>query len=444
MGNEHTSRRKALYLLLSLLVAAVMWIFVDNTSNNGSPRVIERELKDLPIEYMNEAVLAERGLMLLPEDTDTSVDLTLTGSRWNFGRLDKDEIRVQANLLDVVEVGKQRLSLAIYFPDALQGKFTKKGTGQMMATVNIAELYHKTVEVRCELTGNVAEGYTAGQLQLSHTEIEIRGQREDIDPVSYVKATLDLGENAETSVSATLEYQFCDKGGQVIDNSDGRIHATVDAITATLPVSVTKELTLVVNFIESAGVRTENLNADIQPSTIMVSGDASRLKNVNTIKLGDLDLLTLENGVGTYTFPITVPQDCQNLSGVTRATLTVSFKDMDRRTFPVNRFRFENVPEGKTAAPVTAETEVKLFGTSEDLDAITEEQLTLVADMSDFSAVTGTYTVPVTLEVASGGDIGVDGEYQIQVTLRESGPEEPPEPGEDAPAPEEQDANTEE
>ena len=48
-----------------------------------------------------------------------------------------------------------------------------------MAPSTSAELYRKTVDVRCEIIGNVAEGYSAGELQICPTEtLEIRGQQD--------------------------------------------------------------------------------------------------------------------------------------------------------------------------------------------------------------------------------------------------------------------------
>lgn len=59
-----------------------------------------------------------------------------------------------------------------------------------------------------------------------------------------------------------------------------------------------------------------------------------------------------------------------------------------------------------------------------------------MADLTNYSAASGTYTVPAFVEVASNaGDLGVSGNYQVQVRIREPHeplPEEPTEePGQD-------------
>lgn len=410
--------KKALYIVLSILVGAAIWVAVDQTSNNGNARLIDKEFTGLPIVYENEDVLADQGLMLLTDGTDFTVDLKLSGTRWDISSVDPDDITVKVDLGSITAIGSQRATATLLLPDS--GKFTRTLS---TITVNIAELYRKTVDVRCELTGTVADGYKGEQLQLSHTSIEIRGQKEDIDPVSYVKTTLDLGQNIESTVSEDLTYQFYDKNDQIIDNSEGRIHTTVETIRATVQVTMQKELPLRINFIDSAGARQQNVDAHLDPQYIMVSGDAAKLKNVNSITLADFDLLSLEDGVATYAYPITVPEGCQNSSGVTRATLTISWKDMTSAEVVTNSFQYENLPEGKTASVVTQEMTVRIFGTAEDVAAVTGEDVVLVADLSGYSAVSGSYTVPATVKISSGGDVGVSGDYQIQVTIRDRGEE---------------------
>ena len=57
------------------------------------------------------------------------------------------------------------------------------------------------------------------------------------------------------------------------------------------------------------------------------------------------------------------------------------------------------------------------------MDAVTGENITLVADLSDYSSALGSYTVPAVVEIDSGGDIGIAGTYEIQVAIREPGDE---------------------
>ena len=420
MEHKKMDRHKIVYLVLSFLVAVTLWIFVDVSSGEA----VEIEIKDIPIEYLNaDTVLAQRGLMLLEEGTTQTVDVKLTAStRWNSTSLDRSAVRATVDLTDVTETGSQRITITILYSEGAEG-ISKKSTSPTMATVNIGELYHKEVEVRCERVGTVAEGYSAGELELSPSVVEIRGQQEDIDPVSYVKVVLNY-DNATSTITEDLEFQYYDANDQLLSGEG--IHATVDTVTATLPINVTKELELTMNFIESPGARLSNVDWNIEPKSILVSGDADLLRDVESIVLDDFDLTALDSNT-RYSYTISLPEGCENLSGVTKATLTISFQDMKSAPVATTNIRCENVPEGKTASILTEQLTVVVFGTSADVDAVTGDDLVAVADLKDFSSAAGTYTVPVTIQ-STKGDLGVSGTYQIRVTLREGQAEEPEEP----------------
>ncbi len=428
--NGNISKRKAFYIALSVLVAAVIWIFVDLVgTTDGTPRVIEKQVKDVPITYVGEDILESRGLMLLEDETARTVDLNLTGTRADIAWLDVSAIKVRLSLTDITETGERTLGVSVYFSD--KRGFNHESTVKakpVMVSVNIGELDTKEIDVKCEIVGSVAQGFTAGQLQMSRTTMEIRGQTEDIAPVSYAKVVLNL-DNAESTVVQDLAYEYYDANAQPLDSRG--IYSSVETIQVTLPVTVTKELRLVMNFIQSPGASRKNIDYDINPKTVMVSGDAALLKDMESIVLDDLDLASLTGPI-TYSYPITVPEGCENLSGVTRAELKISFKDMVREDRTTTNFIFENLPEGKHCEILTAEMTVSIFGTSADVAAVTGENIQVAADLSGFGSANGSYTVPAEIRVRSGGDVGVSGTYQVRVTISEPPEETPPEG--DAPA----------
>ena len=81
-NDEMRSRRKGLYLAISILVAVGIWLFVDQISGpNNGPQLATREITDIPITFLNESGLDDKGLMMLDDGTDTTLDLTVEGTR---------------------------------------------------------------------------------------------------------------------------------------------------------------------------------------------------------------------------------------------------------------------------------------------------------------------------------------------------------------------------
>ena len=432
---KNNGRQKAVYMALCVLAAIVVWVFVDNFGSNGGPNIESKWFRDIPITYTSETVLTGRGMMLLDEGTDATVDLKLSGTRWDLALLDKDYIKVSADLSSVTRTGEQTVSpiSVSYSYSYFYNVISREQQSPSTISINVAELYHKTVDVRCEITGNVADGYSAGELQMTPTEIEVRGDKADVDAVSYVKVTLDLGEGATAAVTGDLPVQFYDSRDRLME--DTSLQASSDTIQVTLPVYVTKELELTMDFIESPGARLSNVDWEIEPSTVLVSGPADVLNSMESIVLDDFVLADL-GSTTNYSYAIPIPEGCENLSGVTRATLHISFQDMLRTSQATTNFRLVNAPEGRHVSILTARVVAILFGTSGEVSAVTEDDILVTADLADFGSAVGTYTVPAAVTV-SGHDVGVAGTYQLRVTISDEAPDEPEGPEEPDAPPEE-------
>ena len=237
-----------------------------------------------------------------------------------------------------------------------------------------------------------------------------------MERVSYAKVVLDIDSATETVVQ-DLAFQLYDYQDRLVEDAD--IHAMSDTIRVTMPVQIIKELPLNISFEESPGSSADNVDYDIFPASIKVCGDPAVLESVDSMLLGTITLAELNN-VGTYHYPIMLPEGCQNLSGETTATVVVSFKDIATTAVTVDNIQLENGPEDKLATVLTAEVEVTLRGRPEDLAAIRPEDIRVVGDLTDVATADGSYTVPAEVFVDTSRDVGVLGTYQIQVTISQA------------------------
>lgn len=404
-------KSRALYMLLSIVIAIAFWVYVDN--NNGGTKVIVTP-DAIPIDFVGEnTTLADRGLMLLG-DSDQTVTLKLEATRKVIARLDTTKIRIQADLSGVTATGWQKVNYKILYPSTVSSSsITVTYASAYTVSVDIGELYSREVPIHCEVQGKVADGYIAGELSCQPSTLELRGDEGLVDQVSYAKVILKI-DNAESTVSQMLDYHLYDANDQIVDSDE--IHATSSQIKVTLPVNVVKELPLTIKFDEAPGSSLSNVTYSIQPSTVTVSGDASVLKNVNSIVLDEFDLSSLESSA-VYNYVIKVPKGCENLSGVTRATMKIAFKDLTTATLAATQFECENIPDGKQVEILTSELNVTLRGPAADVAKVIPEDLLVTADLKDISSASGSYTVPAKVTVKTEGDIGTVGDYQIKITI---------------------------
>ena len=404
-------RRNSFYLVISILVALGIWVYVDITQDITA----SKEVSNIPVEFQGEdTTLAERGLMLLP-DSETTIDLKLEGAKSILAQLDTAKLRVQADLSAVTETGIQTVPCRVIYPEY---KFSSRltattPTNSFNITIDVGELYSREVEIHCDIQGTVAEGYIAGEPQFTPEKLELRGPQEEVDAVSYAKVSLNI-ENATETVDQALPYVLYNEAGEPI--SGGDIHAVQDEIRVVLPVDVVKELPLEIDFQEFPGLSKNNISNQIEPASIVVSGEASLLNDVDRLVLDSFDLSQM-GGNEVYHYVIQLPEGCTNLSGVTRATLTISFIDLVQDTRTATEFQAENVPEGKSVTILTDELTVRIQGTAADVAAVHDRDITVRADLQEVSAASGTYTVPAEILISTGGDVGVVGTYQVTVIL---------------------------
>lgn len=421
-NTENTAKTNWVYLVIAFLLAVVIWAIADE--NQTARR--DTTIKDIPIEYLFEdTTLANRGLMLL-EDSDETVDVKLEGPRTIIADLDPDIVRVQVDLSSVITTGRQNVSYRISYVNSsnyFNSNLSNVSTSNTVS-VNIGALSKKDVEIRYDIYGNVATGYIAGSIQLEPDVLEIQGIASEVNAVSYAHVSLNIDDATET-VSEALEYVLYDANDQPVTEHNLRVSA--DRIQVTMPVNVIKEIPLKIDFVEDVGSRLSNVNWKLEPSSITVYGDAAALINVDSILLDTIVLAGLDGDM-TFNYVIPLPDGCENLSGVSRAELKFSFKDLLIEKIPVRRFEFNSAPRGKVVTVLNSQVEITLRGTSADIRALGSNDITLVADLSDISSASGNYTVPAIVELAGNGDIAIIGTYQLRVNISEPPPEPEPEP----------------
>ena len=102
------------------------------------------------------------------------------------------------------------LRYEVIFPSGVPyGSISVADASAYTATFYVGELYKKTVDVRYEVTGTVAEGFQQGRVEITPAALEIRGQQEDILQVKYAKVKIDIS-GATSTIAALYDYELYD------------------------------------------------------------------------------------------------------------------------------------------------------------------------------------------------------------------------------------------
>ncbi len=401
--------RKILRIICSILVAVAIWAYVDEEKTIN----VKMAVHDLPVEFAGEdTTLADKGLMLL-SGYETTVDLVLKGPRKVLWKLDKDEIRIVADTLPVQDTGVQTLEYQVVYPDTIQYNQVQVESASIYAiTVTVGDLYKKEVPIQCEVTGQVASGYVAKEVTLDPVNLVLRGQRDDLLDVSYAKIHVNISGIKESMIT-TVEYQLYDHNDIPIENEDIRTSSRL--VQVTLPVKAVKEVPLRLNFVEAIGSTMAQVEYTFSRDTVYLEGDDAILADIDNIVLDTIYLQDLEASQ-TIQYNISVPQGTEIVGGDAEVTVDITMNGVSERNILATDFICSNVAEGLTATVATESLSVVLRGLTEEVDALTGEDLLITADLSGI-VEPGTYTVPVTIQINGYRNVGIKGSYQVIVNV---------------------------
>lgn len=418
-----SNKRKWFYIVVSLLLAVVIWFYVDNTSAES----VSFPVNDVPVEFLNEERgLTSKGLMLISGD-DATVDIVLTMPRGLTYSFDPDNFRLFADLSSVSSTGKQTVTFTPVYPSNVNAqRISIKSPTLRTVEVVVGEMFRKEVDVHCRLEGSVAPGYLAGTPQFAST-IELRGQQADLTAVSYAQVTLNI-ESATSTIMEQLTVELYDANDNRITNR--YIHPASETIQVTLPVVPASEIPLTVDFVESPGLRLASFDWSLDHDTIALSGSQAALSELGEIVLGTVDLSEID-GEAEIPFEVEIPEGLRNISGFTSVTLTIRARSIETRSFAVTRFEVENYGGELPVEIVNESVAVTLRGTSEDFEAFDAEGILLIADLSEIADASGNYTVPARVVIEGEADFAVPDEYELTVRIEDPAAQELTEPGAD-------------
>lgn len=413
------SRNKVLQVIASILVAVAIWVYVDVEKAPERTKTI----RDIPVEFSGESTtLADKNLMLL-SGYDTTVDLTIKGTKRELVKINKDNVRLVASTSSIDSVGVHTLRWDVVYPDGVQSSaLSVDWASKYKVTVTVGELYTKEVPVNCVVTGTVADGYFTGETVLDPTTLVLRGQRDDLLNVAYAKLTVDISD-ATRSVIQTESVQLYDNDDNPVDNSNIRTNASL--IQAKVPVLTTKEVSLAVELSGVPGSAGQSIKTTITPSSVRLIGEADVLENIDEIVLATLYIEDLDIWQQN-SYVVTAPDGTWLANSNEVATVEITMEGIEEKTVTVDTFSYTNVPSG-LCAEVMDTLDVRLWGLSEELAELKADAITATVDLSSVTE-TGSCRVPVTVTVSGYHDVAVKGSYEVTVYVTDTQPEPEPEP----------------
>ncbi len=402
---------RVLRLLLSFLCAMLLWVYVTSTEATDYAQTFS----GIQVVFEGESTMREsRGLVITNRGTN-SVRVQISGSRRTLSNLDAADLTAVIDLRSITSTGHYDSAYKINYPSSVDSSnLSVTFRSPESVSFDVDKLSTKSVEVVGVFNGSTAPGFSAEPLVFDPGTVIISGPQNALEKVdhAYVEVTR---EDVDKTLSFESSYILCDAEGSEVE--DDSIQLENETVMVTLPIISIKEVDLTLRILPGGGATDADVKYNIEPKSIVLSGDSEALAGINNIDLATIDLSEIEDDSYSDTFKIVIPNNTEILSGPKEAEVTLEISGLQKKEFTVTNFSCINVTEGFEAEVMMSRLDVTIRAPEDVLRNISDVNVRAVADLSAYGSATGIVSAPVKIEIDGSTGAGAVGKYEIYVNI---------------------------
>ena len=396
--------------IMALIMAFAVWLAVVNANDP----VITRTVTGIPVALTNTAYVETLGQSCMMQESNNTVNVTLTGHRSVIEPLTKDHIRAEADLTQIVNLDADPIMVPVNVTAGNIDQASIKTTPGNIAVV-LEEMQSSDFMIT-PTTGDTKPfntSYQVGAMSAEPESITVTGPASLIRIIDRVTAPVDVSSFvSDTSVESGIVIY--DKNGQQFSA------VQMDALRMSLAndtVKVDVDIWNVVSDISLRG-RTTGEPADgfrvgeitVTPSVISIAGTESAIAAIqesgSSIALPD-ELVDVSGATEDVESRIdltkVLPEGTKLADNAAETALvTVEILALDSRTFelPTNEIEHVGLDEGLAVVFQRDKFKVRLQGTGEKFDTLKVSDIKASIDFSDMEEGT---QIEVPVEITTPG-----------------------------------------
>jgi YbbR domain-containing protein len=374
--------------IIALALAFLLYSSVPNSGNKLSDIYVPGEqttakITNVPVKaYYDTENLVVSGL---PETVDVTIEGPITHVQ-PAKTLKNFEVYVD---LTNAKVGTQKVKLHIRnLSDKLKATLNPE-----YVDVSIQEKITREFKVGAEYNnGLIADGFTAGQPIVEPDKVKITGAKDVIDRITYVKATLDLKQPVNDTISKDAHIK-------VLDRELNKLDVIVDPerVKVTIPVKNTSK-EVPINVIQKgtppSGVLIDSISLDTSKATIMGKEDV--IKATDHVRV-EVDVSKISDDT-TLMVPVIIADGITKVSPQT-VTATIKVKKGDQKTIssvPLKTKGLSNQYNVVFDDPNNGSISLLVSGPSDLINSANPDDFSAYVDLSNLTE--GDHNVQIQIE----------------------------------------------
>ncbi len=332
-------------IILSLLLAILIWLVVAMTLYPSIPKTIE----NIPLSVdIAGSPAADSGLSVISCDVDT-VDVQLVGSRTQIGNLNAENLTAYVDYENVTSTGKKTLSIKVKSDSGIN--YEVKSITPSTAVVELDKYDTLPFEVKPKIPNvKYAEGKTIDpdEFTCEPDIINITGPSAQLAKISSVYAVSDRNLTLDSSYTLNSdEVQLFSEDGTRIDASS--LLFDTSTFTINIPVLTQKTVKPIVQILNAPTDFDQScLDFKMSADSLTIASNNSFSEIPDTLDIGKIPLSDLDIGYSN-TFDISSVLETSgmiNKSGIDSITVTLNDEGLAKKEIVLDgsSIRLSNTP----------------------------------------------------------------------------------------------------
>lgn len=371
-------------LLLSLVLAVLLWGWVTNLENPIEPR----RIPGVQVTTINR----DEALFVVDEGRLPTVTAEVRGPRSSVNKLESTDLQAVVDLADVRQAGTQELPITVRAPDNVR----VVGSEPRTVAITLDQQANKTFALEVDEQPAPAP-FSIGNVKPATDQVEVRGPASVVGRVTRVVLPVALGDRRDT-----FEAQFTPEARDAAGNRVTGLTVAPATVTALVPVERVGRVVSILPTIQgkpAEGFRV--VGTTVSPLSVTIDGPPDAIGQLISISTAPIDVTDRTESFPVYAVPLVLPQ---NTRLVDRVTVNVQVQiDTEQQSQQFQGLRVEPVGVGaglRVTAITPPEVTISLSGPPDRIRLLRSSDIRVEVDMGGDGA--GTHDKQVRISVPSG------------------------------------------
>lgn len=283
-------------IVLSILVAVIMWAFV-MTSTNPS---LSKTIRNVPLTIKNQEVMQKDGYALVGKDEVASVNVKVEGSRSDLASLSAEDLVASIDL-GVPTEGIKTLNVNVDVPSGIRIESVSPSN----INLKMEKIVKKDLTVDIKISDRLKESKIINVSEQSTKKITVSGLRNYVDKVDKIVLNINEEEYLDGKIH-DIGVKPVDKNGKTVENVD----LSQNDVSISFDVLQSKEVGVELNY-DNLPKNMQIEESKISPQKIIIKGEKNILDKINSIKTRKIDLSILKNNVFEQSVELNIPESVE-------------------------------------------------------------------------------------------------------------------------------------